>query len=80
MGEPKAGERYVHFKGEDWIYEVVALSRDSENPDRRIVVYKQLYSRDDFPIGTVWVRSLEDFCEFVDIPNEKRIKRFRRIE
>ena len=59
MDEPKPGEKYLHFKGKE--YEIIAIARDCDNKDRKIVVYKQLYKTPELPIGTVWTRSLDDF-------------------
>ena len=60
MVEPKAGEKYLHFKGKE--YEIVCVARDCEDVDRKVVVYRALYDSDDFGFGAVWVRELEDFC------------------
>lgn len=79
MEIPKPGERYAHFKGQDRIYEVVAVARDCENPQRQEVVYKQLYETSDFPNGTVWTRSLDDFVGEKEISPGKKIKRFTKI-
>ncbi|MCR4284709.1 MAG: DUF1653 domain-containing protein [archaeon] len=79
MEEPMAGEKYVHFRGSKRIYEVVAMARDCDNPTQRIVVYKQLYPTVDFPEGTIWTRSLDDFCGDKEIIPGIKVKRFKRI-
>lgn len=76
MEEPKPRETYLHFKGLD--YEIIAVAQDSDNPEKKSVVYKSLYGGERFPIGTVWSRSLENFLETVDFRGEK-IRRFTKI-
>jgi len=73
---PLPGEKYKHFKGGK--YEIVCISRDSENPNRELVIYKSLYEKENFPLGTIWSRSLEDFVGFKEIDG-KKIKRFEKI-
>ena len=75
---PEVGEKYVHFKGTDKIYEIVGVARDCENPSNEVVIYRQLYPTENFPIGTIWSRSLEDFCGEKELPDESKVKRFRR--
>jgi len=58
MQEPIIGRRYLHFKGKE--YGVEEIARDCENPERKLVIYKQLYESKT-PIGTSWIRSLDDF-------------------
>lgn len=76
----RVGERYVHFKGNDKVYEIIALARDCERFEDIKVIYKQLYATDDFPMGTVWSRSLEEFCSEKELDSGLKIKRFRRVE
>lgn len=59
MEMPQTGEKYKHFKG--WEYEVVAVARDCENPEKFHVIYKSLVEHGGFPVGTIWRRNLEDF-------------------
>jgi hypothetical protein len=88
MEEPIPGRKYLHFKGKE--YEVIAIAKDCEDPARKFVVYKQLYESKT-PIGTVWIRSLEDFVgnkefkEDTDINGRlfrmgERIKKFVLVE
>jgi len=79
MEEPKQGEKFKHFKGENKIYEVIAIARDCENPEKKIIVYKQLYDSEKFSKGTIWIRELNDFCGFKEI-NGNKVKRFVKIE
>lgn len=78
MEEPKPGEIYVHFKSESMKYEIVAIAIDSDHVSK-VVVYKQLYEGPDFPIGTLWVRKLEEFNSFKALENGEKVKRFRLI-
>jgi hypothetical protein len=91
MKEPKTGEKYVHFKGESNIYEIIIVARDSDNPGKKLVVYKMLFDKPPYNNGTVWVRLLEDFCgdkEFAQdaeyngkkFKKGDKIKRFTKIE
>ena len=63
--------KYRHFKGGE--YELIAIARDSEDPDRFLAVYKALYGE-----GDVWVRPLDMFFESV-IKDGKEIPRFSKI-
>lgn len=78
MEEPKSGEKYKHFKGEDRTYEIIAVARDCENPKNKVVIYQSLYEG-DFPKGTIWSRLLDDFVGFKEL-NGQKIKRFTRVE
>ena len=72
----EAGDKYLHFKGK--VYEVVGVARDCEDPKRKVVVYRALYTSEDFPFGQVWTRSLEDFIGFKEVDGEKT-KRFEFV-
>ena len=48
---------YRHFKG--GIYEALYVARDSENPEKQMVVYKNAQ-------GEMWVRPLEMWDEHVE--------------
>lgn len=60
MGEPKCGERYVHFKGME--VEVICVAMDCEDPEKKVVVYKHEGEIKGFSGETIWVRKLGDFC------------------
>lgn len=79
MEEPQSGEKYRHFKGEDKVYEIMAVARDCEDPQKKHVIYKSLYEKEDFSKGTIWSRPLEDFIGFKELDGNK-IKRFTKIE
>ena len=76
---PKPKEQYKHFKGESKIYQIEAIARDSKNPEREIVVYKQLYDSENFPIETIWVRELNDFMGKKEFEDGTKVKRFVKI-
>lgn len=67
----KIGERYRHFKGDE--YEIIAIGKNSDNFDQEVVVYKGLYGE-----GPVYVRLLEEFVGLREKDGEK-IKRFEKI-
>lgn len=86
---PKEGEKYKHFKG--WEYEIVAVARDCEEPEKLHVIYKSLVPHGGFPEGTIWRRDLEDFngekkfkedAEYNGKEYKKgdKVKRFVKIE
>ena len=77
---PQVGERYRHFKGEEKIYEILAIALDCEDSFRKIVIYKSLYGSEEFPIGTVWGRELDDFMGEKILADGNKIKRFVLIE
>jgi hypothetical protein len=58
MQTPKPEEIYRHFKGKN--YRIIGIANDSENPDKKIVIYEQLYASEN-ALGTLWARNLEDF-------------------
>ncbi|MDP2628342.1 MAG: DUF1653 domain-containing protein [Nanoarchaeota archaeon] len=78
MIEPKTGEKYRHFNGQDKIYEIVCVALDCENPENKMVIYKQLYETENFPVGTIWKRDLEIFVGFKEL-NGKKVKRFTKL-
>lgn len=83
MNEPKAGEIYRHFKStpkKEMTYRIVAVALDCENPSQKLVIYEQLYEGEEFPSGTIWKRSLEDFCGDKIFEDGKKVKRFTLIE
>lgn len=79
MREPKPGEKYIYFKGADKIYEIIAVARNSDNPEEKLVIYKSLYNDKVFSKGTIFSRSLENFCGFKEL-EDKKVKRFTRMK
>ena len=76
--EVRIGGVYRHFKGDEKLYRVLRLAYDCENL-RRVVVYEQLYSAEEYPRGTIWVRPLEDFLEDKVFEDGHRVKRFEYV-
>jgi len=72
------GERYRHFKGEK--YEIVAVARDCEDPERQVVVYRGFYDSDDFGKNPVWVRDYDDFVGVKIFDDGRRVERFELID
>ena len=64
MKTPKQGEKYRHYKGNE--YTVVCLAVD-EATEKRVVVYQDLHAHEK-----IWVRSLEMFLEEVEVDGEQR--------
>lgn len=68
----KPGDYVAHFKhinlsdnSDDpmkYLYQVETIARDCDNPNRTIVVYRQLYSEGSLKEGTIWARSYKDFA------------------
>jgi len=77
MEEPKPGEKYKDSRKEDEVYKIISIARDFNNPEKKFVIYRNLYETIDFPIGTIWSCSLEDFCNYY---KGIKIKRFIKIE
>ena len=61
---------YEHYKGRQ--YEVVGVGLDSETT-KPVVVYTPAYAS-DVPF---WVRSYENFLEFVEVDG-KKVRRFQK--
>ena len=74
MREIKIGGEYRHYKGN--FYEVIAVARDSEEPQKELVIYKALYDSPEFGKNQVWVRVKEDFLAKIT----KDGKKFLRFE
>jgi hypothetical protein len=81
MREPKPKEKYRHYKGKDRIYEIVAIARDCDNPEKKLVIYKSLYhDYSMFPEGTIWSRLLDDFVGYKTLADKTKVKRFMRTK
>ena len=65
-----SGERYRHFKGNE--YEIVAVGRHSET-EEELVVYRALYGE-----RAVWIRPLHMFTDTVE-RDGKTMPRFQKI-
>lgn len=71
MKEPKPGI-YQHYKGK--LYEVLGTARHSETLEE-FVVYRALYSSEEFGENALWVRTKNMFMEKVKIDG-KEVQRF----
>lgn len=71
MQTPQPGERYRHFKGNE--YEIVCIGKDSETEEKK-VVYKDLSSE-----SKVWIRPLEMFMDMKKNDDGTEVQRFTKI-
>lgn len=67
--------KYEHYKKKP--YEVVGLARHSETLEE-LVIYKALYTSEDFGKDTLWVRPKSMFFETVMV-NGEEIPRFKYL-
>jgi hypothetical protein len=67
--------KYKHYKGN--FYEVIGISRFSEDHQQEFVVYKALYEG-EYPYGQLWVRPKDMFNEIIE-KDGKKIARFEYI-
>lgn len=73
--EVKIGTLYRHFKGN--LYKVIAIGYDSEDHERKLVIYE-----DQYDANKVWVRPYDMFISEVDhikYPNVKQKYRFEEV-
>lgn len=68
-------ETYKHYKG--GTYEVIGIGR-IEATLEECVIYKALYETEDFPLGSLWVRPVDVFCEEVEVDGAL-VPRFSRV-
>ena len=66
---------YKHYKGNR--YEVLGVGKHSETLED-MVVYRALYSSREFKEGSLWVRPVHIFNEFVAVDGRK-VPRFEKI-
>ena len=59
--------KYRHYKGKD--YEVIGIARDCETHEM-LVVYKALYTSEQFGDYALWVRKQESFLEHVEVDGQ----------
>jgi len=58
--QPKKGEVYRHSKGGRYV--ILCLAHNSNDPVQQMVVYQSLTDSFSYPVGTIWVRTLTEFC------------------
>jgi len=63
---------YQHYKGNR--YQVIGTARHSETLEE-LVIYKALYTSEDFGKNALWARPAKMFLETVEL-NGKKIPRF----
>lgn len=44
-----------------YLYQVETIARDCDDPNKAIIVYRQLYSEGNLKEGTIWARPYKDF-------------------
>jgi hypothetical protein len=71
------GGKYRHYKGNKYV--VLAVGKNSENPDEELVVYQGLYTDEKFGENPIWIRPKKMFLKKV-IVNGKKISRFEPIK
>ncbi len=71
MNTPQPGEKYRHFKGNE--YEIVAIGKDSETEEQK-VVYRDLSDE-----GKVWIRPLEMFMDMKKNDDGTEVRRFTKM-
>ncbi len=74
MDEIKLG-KYEHYKGKQ--YEVIGLARHSETLEE-LVIYKALYSSEEFGNNALWARPKKMFFQTVTIDG-KDVPRFKYL-
>ncbi len=77
MEKVKIKGKYLHFKGK--YYRVHAIVRDSENPQRQLVIYEALFESPEFGKNQLWCRDIDNFTGNKELPDGKIIKRFTYI-
>ena len=71
MNTPQPGERYQHFKGNE--YEVICVGKDSETEEEK-VVYKDLSNE-----SKVWIRPFTMFTDMKKNDDGTEVQRFTKI-
>ena len=58
---------YKHYKRGE--YRVLGVGTHTETGEE-LVMYEQLYDAEDFSKGTIWVRSLKEFTDSVEVDGQ----------
>lgn len=75
--EPIKTGKYLHYKTSR-LYEVIGVALHSET-EEEMVIYKALYSCDQFGDQQKWVRPKKMFVEYVEY-NGSRVPRFKAVD
>ena len=67
--------KYKHYKGKE--YEVIGVAHHSESLEK-LVIYKALYTSEEFGEGALWARPIDMFLGKIEKDGEK-IERFKYI-
>ena len=76
MREVIVGKKYRHFKGN--LYEVKFIARDSEDIEKKLVVYQDMNTSDK-----IWIREYDEFNSLVDrekYPDVEQVYRFEEVD
>jgi hypothetical protein len=74
------GDHYTHYKrgGAYKIIHIGYLQSATIDDGKEVVVYEQLHATEDYPVGTVWVRTLEMFETCIIDSKGNKYSRFKR--
>lgn len=70
---PLTGRIYRHYKNQ--LYKIIAISRSTDKPSEKFVVYEAQYTDPMFGKNCIWCRSLLEFNQPVLVEN-KPVPRF----
>ncbi len=74
MEKIKPRDKYKHFKG--GIVKVDCLATDTDNHDRKLVIYHYIKNKDKNSKEKIWARSFDEFTGY----KTPKIKRFAKIK
>lgn len=66
------GKKFKHFKG--GIYEVIALAKDCDDPNRELVIYRSMSDQQ------TWARNMDEFTNMALLPDGTHVKRFTELD
>lgn len=75
------GQHYTHYKrgGKYEIIHIGYLQSETKDDGKQVVIYKQMHNHEDYPTGTVWVRTIDMFTDTV-IENSVTVSRFQLLQ
>lgn len=74
MNTPQPGEKYRHFKGNE--YEIITVGKHTETHED-MVVYKALYENE---VAQIWIRPLAMFLDMKKNDDGTEVQRFTKID